>query len=399
MQAYFDCFSGISGDMTLGALIDLGVPLSWLQDQLSNMPLSGFQIATRPVVRNGITANRVDVQVDDHNPARNFKQIKSLLENSSLSEGVKSTSLNIFKKLAHAEADIHGCAVEEVHFHEVGGIDAIVDIVGTALCLQKLGIKKVSASKIPLGAGFVTSQHGKLPVPAPATLEILKDVPVYGTDIAHELVTPTGAAIIVCLAESFEPLPAMHVKKIGYGAGQRELHERPNLLRIIAGTPAKPNAVALDGLQADQVTIIETCIDDMNPELFGFMMERLFADGALDVYWIPIHMKKSRPGTMVQVLCQEDRKESLIRRILTETTSLGVRHYKAHRKLLVRDHLTIATSLGEIQVKRVKNLDGSVRFIPEYEACKEIALRSNIPLRVVYDTVAKEAAASDTSGG
>ncbi|MGD1971417.1 MAG: nickel pincer cofactor biosynthesis protein LarC [Desulfobacterales bacterium] len=390
MQAYFDCFSGISGDMTLGALIDLGAPVDWLQNELSQMPLSGFQLKASPVVRSGIRAISVKVDIKESGPSRDYGTIKSLLEDCNLSEGVKSSSLAVFERLARAEAHIHGCAVQDVHFHEVGGIDAIVDIVGTALCLEKLEIREVISSKIPLGSGFVDCQHGKLPVPAPATIEILKDASVYGTDAVAELVTPTGAAIIAALAKSYGVLPPMRVKKTGYGAGQRELPDRPNLLRIIAGTFDVSEAE----LQTDQIIILETNIDDMNPELFGFIMERLFADGALDVYWLPIHMKKDRPGTLVQVLCEDATKDQLIQRLLSETTSLGVRYYKAARKLLAREALTISTSFGEIQVKRVKNPDGSQRLIPEFEICRQIALKRNLPLRVVYETIAKEAAES-----
>jgi uncharacterized protein (TIGR00299 family) protein len=390
MQAYFDCFSGISGDMTLGALIDLGTPVDWLQKELSRLPLTGFQLKATPVVRNGIRATSVKVEIEDFSPSRDYGAIKSLLEDGYLSEGVKSMSLAVFERLARAEAHIHGCAMQDVHFHEVGGIDAIVDIVGTALCLEKLEICEVISSKIPLGSGFVDCQHGKLPVPAPATIEILKDAPVYGTDAAAELVTPTGAAIIAALAQSYGVMPPMHVKKTGYGAGQRELSDRPNLLRIITGTPD----VSTDGLQTDHIIILETNVDDMNPELFGFIMERLFADGALDVYWLPVHMKKNRPGTLIQVLCEDAAKDRLIQRLLSETTSLGVRYYKAARKLLTRESLTVRTSFGEIQVKRVKNPDGSQRLIPEYDICRQIALKRNLPLRVVYETIAKEAAES-----
>ncbi len=395
MHAYFDCFSGISGDMTLGALIDLGVPIEWLQDELSRLPLKGFHLAATPVVRNGISANLVNVEVLDSKKSRNFKEIRSVIENCPLSETVKSASMNIFEKLARAEAAIHGCSPEDVHFHELGGVDAIVDIVGTALGLEKLEIKKVTASKLPLGSGFVNCQHGKLPVPAPATIEILKEVPVYGTETTSELVTPTGAAIIASLAESFGPLPEMQLQKVGYGAGQRELQDRPNLLRVITGIPAGLKSDLKESLQSDQIIILETCIDDMNPELFGFLMERLFEDGALDAYWIPVYMKKNRPGTLVQVLCKEDRKDILIRRLLTETTSLGVRYYHANRQLLARDELIITTSLGEIRVKRIKDPEGNTRLLPEYEVCRAIALQKEIPLRVVYDTIAREASESE----
>jgi uncharacterized protein (TIGR00299 family) protein len=388
IQAYFDCFSGISGDMTLGALIDLGTPVDWLQDELSRLPLTGFRVTAAPVMRNGIRATFASVEIENSGHSRDYKKIKSLLEDCPLSDAVKSRSLAIFGTLARAEAGIHGCDLHEVHFHEVGGVDAIVDIVGSALCLEKLGIQKVFSSRIPLGSGFVQCRHGNLPVPAPATIEILKDAPVYGTDVADELVTPTGAAIITSLAESFGPLPPMHIKKTGYGAGQRELTDRPNLLRILTGSP--PNLS--EGLQTDQIIILETCIDDMNPEFFGFIMERLYTDGALDVYWIPVHMKKNRPGILIQVLCQEDGKDRLIQRLLSETTSLGVRYYRAARKLLAREKLMIETSFGKIQVKRVKDPDGGERLIPEYDVCREIALKQNLPLRVVYETIAREAA-------
>jgi len=389
MLAYFDCFSGISGDMTLGALIDLGVPLPWLKDRLSGIPLADFDITMTPVHRNGIHAASVRVEVHDDKTSRNFSEIRGLIEDSSLSDTVKSTSVQIFERLAGAEARIHSCSPEQVHFHEVGGINAIVDIVGTALGLEYLGIKKIVASHIPLGKGFVTCRHGKLPVPAPATLGILEGVPVYGTDIPHELVTPTGAAIIVTLAQRFGAMPNMIVSGIGYGAGQRDLEAGPNLLRIIIGSGSETAADLPGELQEDQISIIETCIDDMNPELFGYLMERLFADGALDVYWIPIYMKKNRPGTMLQVLCKDDGRDILIRRILTETTTLGVRYYTSRRRLLWRDHIEVMTDYGTISVKRVKDPQGNIRIVPEYEACQKIALEHNIPLRVVYETVAR----------
>lgn len=390
MVAYFDCFCGISGDMTLGALVDLGTPLEWLQQELSRLPLRGFHLTARPVVRNGMSAKQVSVEIEDPGESRDFKKIRVLLENCPFSSRVKSAGMDIFLKLATAEARIHGCSVEEVHFHELGAIDAIVDIVGTALGLERLGIGKVVASQLPMGTGFVECRHGRLPVPAPATLEILKDVPVYGTGIAHELVTPTGAAIIASLAESFGPLPPMRIEKTGYGAGRADLKERPNLLRVICGTPAGPKKALSDRLLEDEIIILETCIDDMNPEFFGFVMERLFAEGALDVYWIPVHMKKNRPGTMLQVLCDESCRERLIERLLAETTSLGIRYYKAGRRLLHREQYTARTSLGEIRVKKVREPDGSVRLIPEYEACRKIALERKLPLRVVYDTIARE---------
>jgi uncharacterized protein (TIGR00299 family) protein len=391
MLAYFDCFSGISGDMTLGALVDLGVPVDWLQNELSRLPLTGYQLNIRPVMRNGIQATGISVAIEDAGDSRNYKKIKLLLEDCVLSDGVKATSLTAFEQLARAEADIHGGSLEAVHFHEVGGVDAIVDIVGTALCLEKLGITEVMSSPLPLGSGFVDCQHGRLPVPAPATIEILKDVPVYGADVNCELVTPTGAAIIASLTQRFDRMPLMKVRKTGYGAGQRELADRPNLLRIMVGMRADSTAE----LSSDQIVVLETSVDDMNPELFGFLMERLYADGALDVCWIPVHMKKSRPGTLVQVLCREDRKDVLIQRLLSETTSLGVRYHQAARRMLAREQVTVRTSFGEIRMKRVRDPEGGQRLVPEYDVCREIALKRNLPLRVVYETIAEEAAESE----
>ena len=389
MIAYFDCFSGISGDMTLGAFLDLGVPLKWLKAQFETLPLSGFELSVGTVTRNGICAKSVEVIVGDDATSRNYKKITAIIEKSPLSSKVKQTSLDIFEKIAHAESQIHRCPKEQVHFHEVGGIDALVDIVGAALCVEYLGIEKVMASSIPLGSGFVTCQHGTLPVPAPATLEILKGVPVRGSKLPHELVTPTGAAIIVTLTDSFEEMPDMIIEKIGYGAGKRDIETVPNLLRIVIGTPPGLREKNGDWLKEDRIVMVETCIDDMNPEVFGFLMDRLFEEGALDVYWIPIFMKKNRPATMVNVLCPEKLCERIMNCILSETTSTGVRYYSAKRRMLLREPIVVNTSFGEIAAKRLIELDGSARIVPEYEICKKIAIEKKLPLRVVYDTILK----------
>ena len=385
-RAYFDCFSGISGDMTLGAFIDLGVPLSWVKNALSKLPLTGFDLTAAPVSRHGINAKHFHVRIKDNSESRDYQQIKSLITNSGLSEKVKKRSIGIFERLANAEAGIHGCLPEKVHFHEVGGIDAIVDVVGAALCIEYLNIEKITASELPLGKGFVSCRHGTLPVPAPATLSILKGLPVYGTEIQHELVTPTGAAIIADLSEAFEPMPKMTVEKIGYGAGKRDLKSRPNLLRIITFK----EEMQIDKLQ-DTIGVVETCIDDMNPEIFGFIMERLYDKGALDVYFIPVFMKKNRPGTMMQVLCPENQKEAVIKSILTETTSSGVRYHDVKRAKISRELVTVKTPFGKIEAKRFQGPSGTVRIVPEYEVCRKIALERNIPIQVVYDTIAKEA--------
>ena len=389
MIAYFDCFSGISGDMTLGAFLDLGVPLKWLKAQFETLPVSGFELSAGTVTRNGICAKSVEVTVSDDAASRNYKKITDIIEKSPLSSKVKQTSLEIFDKIAHAESQIHRCPKEKVHFHEVGGIDALIDIVGAALCVDYLEIEKVMASSIPLGSGFVTCQHGTLPVPAPATLEILKGVPVRGTKLPYELVTPTGAAIIVTLADSFEEMPDMLIEKTGYGAGKRDIETVPNLLRIVIGTPTGLRKKTGDWLKEDRIVMVETCIDDMNPEVFGFLMDRLFEEGALDVYWIPIFMKKNRPATMVNVLCPEEFCERIMNCILSETTSTGVRYYSAKRRMLLREPIVVNTSFGEIAAKRLIELDGSTRIVPEYEICKKIAIEKKLPLRVVYDTILK----------
>ena len=395
MLAYFDCFSGISGDMTLGALLDLGVPLKWLDEMLAGVPLRGFEIKVSEVYRSGIRANRVEVLVAENQPQRNFGAIKSIIEKSRLADTVKSDGIGIFTRLAEAEAEIHGCAIEEVHFHEVGGVDAMVDIIGTALGMEYLGIKQVVGSPVPLGKGFVTCRHGKLPIPAPATVALLKDAPVYGTDVEHELVTPTGAAILTGLSQAFGTIPDMQIHSIGYGAGTHELESRPNLLRVLIGQPVACGEHISENTQMDRIWIVEASIDDMNPEMFGFVMDRLFADGALDVCWIPLHMKKNRPGTMIQVLCHAQDRDALVLRLLSETTSLGVRYYEARRKMLVRDQVTVDSVFGKIAVKRIKDPAGNVRLVPEYEVCKKIALEKNLPLRVIYDTIVENLAQND----
>lgn len=391
MHAYFDCFSGISGDMTLGAFVDLGVPLEWLQEAIAGvLPQNNFELSVTPASKMGIGAQKVDVLVKDENTSRDYSAIKSLIMNGNMPENARKISLDIFKKVALAESKIHGCELDTVHFHEVGAVDSIVDITGAALCVDYLGIDKVFSSPLHLGKGFVNCRHGRLPVPAPATLEILKDTPICGTDIPHELVTPTGAAIIKTLSSHFGSMPEMVIQKTGYGAGHRNLDSRPNLLRVSLGTIYEETTGELD----EKLVLVETCIDDMNPEFFGFLMDRLFDDNALDVYWIPIHMKKNRPGTMVHVLCSLSSKEKILRRILTETTSSGVRCYDVTRRALPRRQFDVETSYGKVQVKEITRPDGSISIVPEFDNCKTIALEKDIPVKMVYETIQKEAGES-----
>jgi uncharacterized protein (TIGR00299 family) protein len=389
MIAYFDCFSGISGDMTLGALMDLGVPPGWLKEKLTDIPLKGFNISIEKELRRGIHASRATVTVDRDLPSRNYADIKELIRQSRMSTRVKETALAIFDKVAEAEAKIHHAEKDHVHFHEVGALDSIIDIVGTALCLEYLDIQKITSSKIPLGKGFVSCHHGILPVPAPATVEILRHIPVFGSGIEQELVTPTGAAIIATLADRFDHMPEMKIENIGYGAGKRDYGDRPNVLRIIRGIPS-PMADA--EIQSQPIVMLETCIDDMNPEFYGYIMDRLFEDGALDVYWVPIFMKKNRPGTMVQVLCEASKKQAVAHRILTETTSIGVRFHEVRRQTLARESIMLQTAYGEVMVKRITGPGQRMRFAPEYEECRKIAQSYQIPIREVYAEITKTAA-------
>ena len=385
--AYFDCFSGISGDMTLGALVHLGVPLQWLKEQLAKLSLSGFDLTQQTVMRSGIQAVQVTVSAEETHHHRHYQDIRSMITGSSLPDGVKENSLAIFDTIATAEAKIHGVDKASVHFHEVGAVDAIVDIVGACLGLHYLKIDRLLVSALPLGGGFVTCEHGTLPVPAPATLEIVKEVPVYTGAVQKEMVTPTGAGIVKTLADAFGPMPELKIEGIGYGAGTREFEEQPNLLRLIVGRAVQPGFE--EGLE--QLIVVETNIDDMNPELFGYLMEQLFDDGALDVSWLPVQMKKNRPGTLIQVLCEPQLRSTLIDRILMETTSLGVRFYPVYRKAVQREIVEIETVYGPVSAKRVTTPDGTPRIVPEFETCRNIATANGVALREVYDTIVQSA--------
>lgn len=385
--AYFDCFSGISGDMTLGALVHLGVPVAWLKTQLQSLPLDGFDITAQTVMRNGIEAVQVTVHTEETHHHRNHQHIQAMIEKSPLSESVKTRALAIFDRLAEAEAKIHGCTKDSVHFHEVGGIDAIVDIVGTCLGLERLGITQITASALPMGHGFVNCAHGLLPVPAPAVVEILKTAPVYGGTVEGELVTPTGAAILTGAQAGFGEMPPLKIIQAGYGAGTRELNGPPNLLRVVLGEALKKKAE----VAVEKLVMVETCIDDMNPEIFSYLMEVLFADGALDVYWVPVQMKKNRPGTLVNVLCPPEHRITVVNRLLSETTTLGVRFYEVGRTVLPREVVQIETAFGPVRVKRVQDAEGGSRIVPEYEACRRIAKEKNIPLHQVYNVIQSKA--------
>jgi uncharacterized protein (TIGR00299 family) protein len=390
MIAYFDCFSGISGDMTLGALIDLGVPPDWLKESIAALPLSGFDIVVSEVVYNGIRAKRVEVPFHGHHHHRHYSDIRDLIGASPLPERPKQTALAVFKRLAEAEAGVHGCRPEEVHFHEVGAVDAIVDVVGSALGLHRLGIDAVFGAPVPTGRGFVQCSHGRMPVPAPATAALLAGVPVAGSEIEYELTTPTGAAVLTGVASAFGPMPDMTVRAVGYGAGSRNIEPGPNLLRVFVG---ESDRTGTGDYHRERVAVVEAAVDDMNPEIFGYLMERLFAAGALDVLWVPVHMKKNRPGTLLQALCRREQLSAVARCILQESTSLGVRYHEVDRLTAERDIVQVRTgAFGNVAVKRIRYPDGEVRLVPEYEVCRAIARERGLALRAVYETVIRDAA-------
>ena len=396
MIAYFDIFSGISGDMTLGAFIDLGVPVSWIQKKLSNI-LTGFKLTADIVEKNHIKATDIVVEIIGKDElSRNYKDIKALIEKSSLPEKVKKQSLTAFEKIAQAESNIHNKDIETIHFHEIGGVDSIVDIIGSFLCIEYLGIQKIYASTVPLGSGTVNCSHGNIPVPVPATMAILKDIPVRPTDATTEIVTPTGAAIITTLATSFGAMPAMTIGKTGYGSGKRDTGSSlPNLLRIVLGDPLRdqlrPEKKLQNSIQKENIYVIKTNIDDMNPEISGFLMELLFDNNALDVCYIPLQMKKNRPGMQIEILCKKVDLDNIINIVLTETTSTGVRYHKCERSFLLRQKVFVKTRFGETEVKKIVNPDNSVRFVPEYDVAKKIAKQNKIVLKDVYNHILTDA--------
>ncbi|MEW5795160.1 MAG: nickel pincer cofactor biosynthesis protein LarC [Candidatus Zixiibacteriota bacterium] len=380
---YFDCFSGISGDMILGALIDSGLPLDRLQHELAKLPVTGFSVSAEKAVKNGITGTKVTVHTDDQKAHRHLKQIMGIIEASSLSNSVKQTSIRVFETLAGAEAKIHDTTADKIHFHEVGALDAIVDIVGAIAAMELLGIDQVWSSAVHVGTGFVDCQHGRLPLPAPATVEILKGTPVYSTGLDAELVTPTGAAILKTMSAGFGPFPPMTLESVGYGAGSRDL-PIPNLLRVLIGTSA-------DDYEMDQVDLIEANIDNMPPEQFEYVVDKLMSSGALDAYLTPIIMKKSRPAITLSVIARPQDAPRLLDVVFAETTTLGVRLQKLERRKLKREVRTVVTKYGDVRVK-LSWLSGRIRDItPEYDDCRRLAEEKSVPLREVFREAARVA--------
>ena len=381
--AYGDLIGGVSGDMFVGALLDLGLPFDRLKVELKKVPTLQFDIRSRKKTIQSLRASQFQVTCPKHEAPRSWKQIRDLIKRSKLDARIKSISSEIFAALAAAEAKIHGVPIDEVHFHEVGATDSIVDIVAAVLGVRELGIESFYFSVIPLGRGLVSSMHGALPAPGPATLELLRGLPVVGIDIDTETVTPTGAAIVRTLGKQFAHQPAMTIEKIGYGAGKKEFGERPNLFRIILGRVDSSAAL-------EEMLVIETNIDDMNPQLFDHVMDRLFAAGARDVFLAPIQMKKNRPATLLSVIAEPRDRQKLSEIIFKETSTLGLRYYPVSRMILKRETKKVTTRFGEITVKIIEQLDGTRRAAPEYDDLKRIARANNIPLKLLHDTVARK---------
>ncbi len=377
--AYFDCISGISGNMILGGLLDLGVPQSLVEEGLAKLNLEPFEIVSSVGERAHLRGIHVRIRPKGSaTKERSFGEIRDLIEKSPLDPGIREASVEPFRRLAEVEGRIHRQKPEEVHFHEVGALDSIVDVIGAAIGMDYLGVDRVYASRIPLGRGMVECRHGMLPVPVPATVELLKGVPVYDSKVDGELVTPTGAAWITTQAGQFGTLPDMEIQKVGYGLGDRDLGNIPNVLRILLGN-ARPS------LSQDRVLVVETDIDDMNPEFFEPLMERLFARGALDVSLIPVQKKKNRPGVTVRTLCEEASRSDVVDTILRESTSIGVRYFPVHREKLERRIEWVDTPFGRVRVKVSQDGEGNVRHLsPEYEDCRRISLEMKTPVMEVY---------------
>ena len=382
--AYFDCFSGASGDMILGALIDAGFNYEELNKELKKLGIDNYELDSKKVLRSEITGTKFDVLVredkkdNEHNRRRTLKDISGIINESTLGAGVKRDSVKIFENLAKAEAKVHNTSTEQVHFHEIGAVDSIIDIVGAVIAIHGLKIEKIYFSPIRTGTGFVKCNHGQFPIPAPATVELLKGHHVIGTNIQRELTTPTGAAILTTLGVNVEMCPEIMLLQIGYGAGSHEIPQIPNLLRVMIGE-------TITVCEQDEVWMVETNIDDMPGEHFGYLLEKILDAGALDGYITPVQMKKSRPGTLISIIVDDVHLSKVERIIFEQSTTFGIRKYKANRKKLYRKFVDVKTEYGMIRVK-VGMLNGCIKNIsPEHEDCRKIADERGLPLKLVYN--------------
>ena len=388
--AYLDAFSGVSGDMTVGALLDLGVPLAVVRDAIDTLALRGIDLSTERVERSGIAATKFHVRVHGEHPDppgghrhhhdqhghRAYRDIRTLLETSRLDARVRERALAIFARLADAEGEAHGLAADDVTFHEVGALDAIVDVVGAAAGVTHLGIDRLYCSALPMGAGMVRAAHGPLPVPGPAVAALVRGRVVRFDDGASELVTPTGAAIVAALAAA-EPVPALRVDRIGYGAGDRVLQDRPNLLRIVLGEPVPPAA-------GDEVVVLEATVDDTLPELWEHVLERLLECGAKDAFLEPVVMKKSRPGVTLCVIAAAEDRDRIAGVIFAETSTIGLRWAPWRRIVLPRETRAVETEYGTVGVKVAVGPDGTANLAPEFEDCRRLARARGVAAKLVY---------------
>ncbi|MGE5239997.1 MAG: nickel pincer cofactor biosynthesis protein LarC [Chloroflexota bacterium] len=388
--AYLDCFSGISGDMFLGALVDSGIKTTGLRQELNKIPIKGYTITARKVLRCGISATKVDVLTKPpprrKHAGTTWQDIKETIDSASLSHHVKQKGLEIFKILFEAEAEVHDQPFDRVHLHELGGVDCIVDIFGTVIGLDMLGVSRILTSPVNLGSGTVKTAHGTLPVPAPATLALLKGYPVYSFTAPFELTTPTGAALIRGLGASAAPIPTMAVDKIGYGAGRKDLTDMPNAVRLLVGEELSSVQMTED---PETVTVIETNIDDMSPQLYEDVMDKLFAAGALDVFLESVVMKKSRPAVKLTAIASNDRLDRLAEIIFRETTTIGVRFRRERRKTLTREIRTLRTEFGDIRVKVSRDGESVTNVAPEYDDLRALSAKHGVPIKTILRKIAK----------
>ena len=372
---YFDCYSGAAGDMILGSLLDLGLEQNTWLKSIRGLSVSGFEVKFDRVVRHGIAAQKVNVHITEEQPHRHLKDLKKIIGNSVFPDAVKQNVIRIFTRLAEAEAHVHDTTIDKIHFHEVGAVDAIVDILGTCLAIDTLGVDKIYCSPVGLGRGVSKCEHGPMPLPPPATLEILKGCPVHMHEVDTELCTPTGAAILSSLA-SFTPPPEIYLLKVGYGAGAKDIDTLPNVVRALLLEERRE-------FEADQALLLETNIDDMNPELYPHVLNKMLTGGAMDAYLNPIIMKKGRPGIVLSVLCAPEFKSGMIDLIYRETTTLGIRISAVERLKLPREEIEVEIPWGKIRGKKAI-WNGKTRITPEYEDCRRLSEEKDIPLQEIY---------------
>jgi hypothetical protein len=390
---YFDCFSGAAGDMIVGALLDLGVHFDKLRAALDSLGVSGYSLAAEKVKKKGILATqfRVDLDPNEKQPHRHLKHVVEIIDRGQLPDVVKASAKETFRRIADAEAQVHGSTPERVHFHEVGAVDSIMDVVGAHFCLHELGVERVSASKLHVGAGTVKCAHGVMPVPAPATALLLQGLPVYGGEVEYELITPTGAALLAQLADSFDAMPGMVIERVGYGSGTRDLPDRANVLRALLGESAEP------GRSHESITIIEANIDDMSPEMLPPLVGDLLEAGARDAFVTPIVAKKGRPAHLVTALCDEAHTDAVARALFRGSTTLGLRIRREERICLEREFRNAKTPWGEVRVK-IGRYDGVQTVAsPEFEDCRRCAQEAGVPALAVYNAAVAAAAKGELS--